>query len=122
MKLSITITKKSIGKTGEEKATKFLRKKGYIILEKNYRTKFGEMDIIAKDKKKDTLCFIEVKTRKDPKMNGIFAVNQKKLKKLRLLAQAWLKKHGISEDEKNIRFDVISIVEDRIELIKNISC
>jgi putative endonuclease len=122
MKLSIATTKKLTGIAGEEKAVKFLRRSGYIILERNYRTKFGEMDIIAKDKKKDTLCFIEVKTRKDPKMNGIFAIDEKKLKKLRRVAEAFLKKHGIIEYEKDIRFDVISIVEDRIELIKNISC
>ena len=53
--------KKELGKKGEELALRFLKKRGYRIIEKNYVCKMGEMDIIAKEK--DTLVFIEVKTR-----------------------------------------------------------
>ncbi len=53
--------KKELGKKGEELALRFLKKRGYRIIEKNYVCKMGEMDIIAKEK--DTLVFVEVKTR-----------------------------------------------------------
>ena len=52
---------KNIGDMGEKKAVKFLKKKGYRILETNFKTKFGEIDIIAK--KEGCICFVEVKTR-----------------------------------------------------------
>jgi len=53
---------KSIGDFGEQEARKYLENKGYIFLDKNYRTRFGEIDIIMLDT--DTTVFIEVKTRK----------------------------------------------------------
>ena len=53
------------GKRGEELASSFLRKKGYRIVERGYRTRFGEIDIIAYDG--EVLCFIEVKARRSDK-------------------------------------------------------
>ena len=50
-----------LGKHGEEATVKYIKKQGYRILEKNFRTKTGEIDIIAEDKK--VVAFIEVKTR-----------------------------------------------------------
>ena len=49
------------GSRGEEEAARYLGQKGYQILERNHRTKFGELDIIASDK--ETLVFVEVKTK-----------------------------------------------------------
>ena len=56
-----TMQKKEVGKTGEDLAFRFLKKRGYRILLRNYTCKMGEMDIIAQDG--DTLAFVEVKTR-----------------------------------------------------------
>jgi len=53
--------KKELGKKGEEVAIRFLKKSGYRILSRNYVCKLGEIDVIAKEK--DTLVFVEVKTR-----------------------------------------------------------
>ncbi len=50
-----------MGRAGEKRAVVFLKKKGFKILKTNYKTVFGEIDIIAQDK--DTIVFIEVKTR-----------------------------------------------------------
>ena len=60
MKLHI---KKEFGNTGEDIATEYLEKQGYIILERNFYCKQGEIDIITKDK--NEIVFIEVKSRSD---------------------------------------------------------
>ena len=57
----IQINKKELGKIGEEISSNYLKKCGYKIIERNYRCRSGEIDIIAKDK--EELVFIEVKTR-----------------------------------------------------------
>lgn len=94
-----------LGKEGEDAAVAFLSGKGYAIIEKNYRTPFGEIDIIAKDL--NTIVFVEVKTRSDAAFGQPFeAVNQKKRAKMSRVALSFLKrfKHGVPA-----RFDVLSI-------------
>jgi len=81
--------RQQLGKSGETTAVQYLKKNGYRILEQNYRTDLGEIDIIAKDK--DTLVFIEVKARTsyrfgDPK----YAVTQKKQRKISMVALSYL--------------------------------
>jgi putative endonuclease len=106
---------KNIGKTGEEIAVKFLKEKGYQILDRNYRFQIpgdlqrGEIDIVAK--KGDTISFVEVKTLKDPKIE-IFPeekVNFSKTKKLILTAESWLIKNKIPLNSK-WQIDVISVL------------
>ncbi len=112
--------KKELGKKGEELAIRFLKKNGYRIIKKNYVCKLGEMDIIAKDK--DTLVFVEVKTRSSdlfgpPQM----AVNLSKQTKLSKIALNFLKENKI--EDVNARFDVVAIEinrdKNKIELIKD---
>jgi putative endonuclease len=112
--------KKDLGKKGEEVALQFLKKKGYRIIGKNYVCKMGEMDIIATEK--DTLVFIEVKTRTSTTFGPPqLAVNSKKQIQLSKVALNFLKEKRL-EDVK-ARFDVVAILvrpkgED-IELIKD---
>jgi putative endonuclease len=97
---------KSLGSEGEGLAVKFLRRKGYDIIAKNYKTPIGEIDIIAKDG--DTVVFVEVKTRTNDSFGHPFeAVNQNKRRKLKNLALLYLKKE---RKEFPVRFDVISII------------
>jgi putative endonuclease len=112
--------KKELGKKGEELAVRFLKKRGYRIVDKNYVCKMGEMDIIAKEK--DTLVFVEVKTR----TSTIFgppqlAVNPTKQMQLSKVALSYLKAKQL-EDVK-ARFDVVAILlgpkGEEIELIKD---
>lgn len=111
---------KALGIEGEDLAVKFLKKKGYRIIERNYKTFVGEIDIIAKDG--DTVVFIEVKTRTDDSFGYPFeAVNRRKKQKLKNLALLYLKKQA---KEYPVRFDVISIFrkdngEKEIEHIKD---
>jgi putative endonuclease len=107
--------KKEIGKLGEKIAEDFLKKKGYQILDRNYKFQIpgdlqrGEIDIVAK--KKDIICFVEVKTLKNPKIE-IFPeekVNFSKKRKIIFAAESWLLKNKIPLDTK-WQIDVISIL------------
>ena len=111
---------KELGKKGEEVALRFLKKKGYKIIEKNYVCKMGEMDIIAREK--DTLVFVEVKTRTSMAFGPPqLAVNSMKQMQLSKVALYFLKEKRL-EDIK-ARFDVVAILlrpkGEEIELIKD---
>ena len=112
--------KKELGKRGEEVALRFLKKRRYRIIEKNYVCKLGEMDIIAKEK--DTLAFIEVKTRTSTAFGPPqLAVNLSKQRQLSKVALNYLKEKHL-EDVK-ARFDVVAILlgqkGEEIELIRD---
>jgi putative endonuclease len=108
--------KTSVGKIGEELACRYLQDNGYLILSRNYRSRFGEIDIIAK--KGNCIAFIEVKYRKNNRFGeGYEAVSHQKMEKIRKTAQFFI----LSFKDKDIiyRFDVISIDGDRIRHIEN---
>lgn len=109
-----------LGKSGEEAAASFLKSRGYRILARNYRSKLGEIDIIARDK--DVLCFIEVKTRKSER-SGLpaEAISLPKQGQMAKAALMFLKENNLLG--KKARFDVVSIIyaqgAPRIDLIPN---
>lgn len=106
---SKTPTQKDIGRLGEELAVKFLRKKGYRIIERNFTCKRGEIDIIASEG--ECLVFVEVKTRTDTIYGEPFdKVDKRKQRHLRQLADIYLQRHHLPIPETSIRFDIISIV------------
>ena len=94
------------GQQGEEVAQEYLRKTGYKIIQKNYRTKFAEIDIIAK--KDNILSFIEVKSRNNDNFGRPYeAVNGVKIKKIRKNAEIFLSTTDINYD--GISFDIIEV-------------
>ena len=96
---------KAIGRKGEDLAADLCREKKYRIIETNYRTPFGEIDIIAKDG--DVIVFIEVKTRSGDGFGAPFeAVTYRKRQKIKKVAMGYLKRF---REEVPCRFDVISI-------------
>jgi len=109
-----------LGRAGEETAADFLRNNGYRILFLNYKTKLGEIDIIAKDK--DVICFIEVKTRVTDKF-GLpqEAVSPAKQRQIGKAALVFLKEKKLLD--KKARFDVVSVIyaqgRSKIDLIQN---
>ncbi|RZB34586.1 MAG: putative endonuclease [Desulfobacteraceae bacterium Eth-SRB1] len=108
------------GEICEAIAVEYLNKHGYRIVEQNYRTKLGEIDIIAKDK--GVLVFIEVKARKSFRFgNPKWAVTPKKQRKISMVALYYLK--ATKQRDVKARFDVVSIYpiqgSQGIELIKN---
>jgi len=96
---------KSLGAWGEEKAAEHLQCKGYKIIETGYRSRFGEIDLIAADQ--EFLVFVEVKTRKNAKFaEAREFVHDRKQEKVRATAELWLAEN---ETELQPRFDVIEI-------------
>lgn len=107
---------KQKGDIGESVAVSYLRMHFYKILERNFRAKTGEIDIIAK--KKDYIIFVEVKYRKNiSKGYPREAVTEFKQNQIRNTAMMYLMKHNLTES--NVRFDVIEIIDKKIEHIKN---
>ena len=104
--------KQFIGKSGEEIAANYLQKKGYNILFRNYHSQFGEIDIIALDK--DTLAFIEVKTRSSNFETAFSSVSFSKQQKLTKTALDFMSKNYEYEDFLT-RFDVIVVLFDQRE-------
>lgn len=106
----------NLGKKGENISVEFLKGQGYKIMERNYRCSLGEIDIVAKDK--NVLCFVEVKTRKTERY-GLpeEAINWHKQRKLTKVALTYLKEKKIYKQD--LRFDVVSVYPDHIELIKD---
>lgn len=101
--------KEIIGKLGEEIACRYLVSKGYKIIERNYRYRYFEADIIAF--KDDTLIVVEVKTRKDYKyLYANEAVNYKKQYNLISLTKKYVIQNGLYD--YNVRFDVIECYWD----------
>lgn len=115
--------KKDLGKIGEAVAVRYLRRQGYKILERNFRLRGGEIDIVARDG--EQLVFVEVKTRSSNNQEFLrTSVNKGKEKRLSKTASYYLmkKKYG----GLTSRFDVIFVVGSdgrlRIEHIKNAFC
>lgn len=105
--------KRKIGLEGESKAVEYLKSKSYQIIETNYHSRYGEIDIIAKDK--DTFVFIEVKYRKNSKFGlGSESVSMKKISSISKTARYYLKSEDI-----DCRFDVVSIDKNEITHIIN---
>ena len=110
------VHKKVLGRKGEKLVEKYVKKLGMKIVETNYRTPFGEADLIAVDG--DEMVFIEVKTR----TSTIFgtpaqAVGTVKQQRYYKIAQFYGVQHG---EEPNARFDVAEVYADgKIEYLKN---
>ncbi|MGA7563638.1 MAG: YraN family protein [Desulfobaccales bacterium] len=114
-------TRRQLGDAGEDLAASALKRQGYKILERNYLTPLGEIDLIARQGK--VLVVIEVKTRRGERFGAPQeAVSAAKQNRLRRLADYYLKQKRLGADVL-VRFDVVGItVNDQgpqIEIIQN---
>lgn len=103
--------KEDRGRVGEAMAVKFLKEKGYRIIQRNFTCSLGEIDIIASEG--ECLVFVEVKTR----TSTLFgepeeAVNKNKQQHLRRVAYVYLRRHRLHLRETPFRFDIVSIIVD----------
>ncbi|MFH1096345.1 MAG: YraN family protein [Candidatus Desantisbacteria bacterium] len=111
----MTLERIKLGQYGEDTAAKYLLKQGVKILEKNYRCGYGEIDIIAKDR--DTLVFVEVKTRKTSTyLSPFLAVNKHKQLQISKVALHYLLEKKIQAIP--CRFDVVIVVDEDIQWIR----
>ena len=96
-----------IGKLGEELVARWLQIQNYSILEQNWRCRWGEIDLIAKDKAEEAIAFVEVKTRSQNNWDeaGLLAVNLNKQQKIVRTASLFLAQHP-QLAELPCRFDV----------------
>lgn len=114
----------NIGRLGESIARDYLKKKGYIIIDQNYKNKYAEIDLITRDK--DNLVFVEVKTRIGEQF-GVpeDAINKDKTRRLVRNAQAYMAYNA--KNYKSYRIDAVCIVLDenkqpvRIDHYENIN-
>lgn len=107
---------RAVGILGEDMAAKYLKKQGYKIVERNFSSQLGEIDIVAKDGR--YVVFVEVKRRKSDKF-GLprEAVTEHKQQTIVRCASLWLAKHKLSG--ALVRFDVVEIFQDRVTLLKD---
>ena len=109
------------GKNGDDMVAKFLIKRGYTVLKRNYICRFGEIDIIAE--KNGVTAFIEVKTRKENSLvKPLEAVDSQKQRRMTLTAEDYITK--TQTDNLQPRFDVaeVTVTEEnkyRLNYIKN---
>ena len=108
------------GNIGEELAVRYLKQQGYAIVERNYRRRIGEIDVIARDG--DSLVFVEVKTRRSSRQGSpLEAVDIRKQQQVSRVALVYMSEKRCGD--VMVRFDVVGVhIEGksaRFELIKN---
>jgi putative endonuclease len=103
--------RQQLGALGEEIAAEHLVHRGFRIIERNYRTRWGELDIVAFDG--STLCFSEVKTRRLAGSGSPFeAIHTGKQTQVRKIAASWLAQRKERPYADVIRFDAIGVTFD----------
>ena len=101
-------SRKLIWKTGEAKAVRYLEKLGYTIAERNYRTRFGEIDIIAWNQQ--MLTFIEVKTRASDDLGPPeLTVTHRKIKKIKRVAEHYIRCKSLNSSGTRFSFEVLAV-------------
>lgn len=114
----IPYNKRKVGTEKEEQAADYLRKKGYFIIEKNYRVRQGEIDLIAQDG--SCIVFVEVKYRAGLRSgDALEAVTRTKIRQISRIALFYLNQKKINIDSTPIRFDVIGINGGVVTHIEN---
>ncbi len=97
-------------------AANYLRRKGYILIGANYRCRFGEIDLIARQE--EFLVFVEVKLRKDDDFaEALEFVHRKKQQRIKCTAELYIQQHQF--DDLQPRFDVIEVYAPQADKTKN---
>lgn len=105
--MSASDHRQQLGARGEEAAVRYLVSRGYRIIERNWRCKLGEVDVLAMDG--ELLVVVEVRTKMSERFGtGAESVDARKQHKLRQLALTYMRMHNLSS-ETRLRFDVVSI-------------
>src|SRR3972149_2826869 len=102
----MTMQRQALGRSGEDLAVEEIERRGYAVLDRRYRTRHGEIDIVAEDG--DTVVFIEVKARATAERGtAAEAVTVQKQRKLIAMATDYLSRRHLTD--RRCRFDVVAI-------------
>lgn len=107
-----TDPRRELGQRGEQLAAEHLQRLGYRIVERNYRTRWGELDLVAANE--DTLVFCEVKTRqaRTRRPTPLESVHTLKRSRVRRMAASWLAQRRDRPYLAELRFDAIGVIFD----------
>jgi putative endonuclease len=111
----MTAARLALGAAGEEQAAAWYRSRGYAVVDRNWRCREGELDLVVR--RGSELVFVEVKTRRTDRFGTpAEAVTRAKQRRLRVLARRYL--DTTHERAGSLRFDVVSILGGRLEVIQ----
>ena len=112
-----SLTRAELGALGEQLGADYLRERGLVVLERNWRCRFGELDVVAADISARTVVFVEVKTRTSAEWSAPERdIDIEKIQTLRRAARDYIRR--ANADESRVRFDAISITGRRIEHLR----
>jgi putative endonuclease len=97
-----------LGQAGERLALEHYERLGFRLLDRNYRTARGELDLIVCDRQ--TIVFTEVKTRRAGGLDPLLSITPRKIRRLRALAVQWLVAHPDRPRRSELRFDAVAVV------------
>jgi putative endonuclease len=100
-----------LGALGERLALEHYERLGFRLLDRNYRTRAGELDLVVCDR--DTTVFAEVKTRRSGGLDPLLSITAVKRRRMRALAAAWLADHAARPRTPALRIDAVAVVVDR---------
>lgn len=111
----MSLYQKKLGKKGEDLAIDYLKSHNFFVVEKNFRSKFGEIDIVAK--KNDSLYFVEVKARTNLNHGEPYeAVNQRKILHIKKAAQYYLLKNNFQDYKLKVAVFSILIEDEKTDI------
>ena len=111
----MTSTRRELGARGEDRVAAWYEANGYAVVDRNWRCRQGELDLVARRGR--IVVFCEVKTRSSTAFGApVEAVTRTKQARLRVLAARWLEESDLVARE--IRFDVASVLDGQLEVLE----
>jgi putative endonuclease len=110
-----------LGRLGEHLAVEHLERRGFVVLDRNYRTRYGELDVVVCDAKR--LVFCEVKTRRAGVTSPLEGLREGQRRRLRRMALTWLDQQERRPFVSELRFDALGVTldaQDRLVAIEHL--